>query len=177
MNITRDRYISDLIMKIIIFIIKNGFIVFQNILQHYMRSNQLSKHFLHYYWDTAKTWCLNASNASSGDEHRWSRILFLLCENKNKYIGKKKMKWKFVVKTISPFKQIPYLRCFVQKCVLVYRNKFCQPIAIVRLIVRPTLEFNCSALDYDFSFIFWIHIIWYIVLCIKWLIKICLYLE
>ena len=43
-------------MKMRIFIIKNGFIVFQSILQHdlymiyTMRSNHLSKHFFHSDW-------------------------------------------------------------------------------------------------------------------------------
>ena len=58
------------------------------------------------------------------------------------------------------------LRCFVQKCELVDRNKFCRPIAIVRLMEHPTLEVNCSALDYDFGFIFWIHIIYILFLII-----------
>ena len=64
-------------MKLQIFIIKNGFIVFQSILQHdFMRSNHLSKQ--HSFWTST------ASTASSGDENSWLRFFFLMCSNKKK---------------------------------------------------------------------------------------------
>ena len=60
------------------------------ILKHFcMRSNQLSKFFIHSDWDTSKTWFLNASTASSGVENRWPRIFPLMCGNKNKSLGAK----------------------------------------------------------------------------------------
>ena len=82
------RYISGLIMKMRIFIIKNDFIVllyffivFSSMIYILlcfacMRSNHLSKLF-DSDWDTSKTWSLNAATASSGDENRWPRSFFL----------------------------------------------------------------------------------------------------
>ena len=62
-----------------IFIIKSGFIFIQTIVQHDLYTfacacrNHLSKHLFTSDWVTSKTWFLNASTESAGEENRWPR--------------------------------------------------------------------------------------------------------
>ena len=87
-------YISNLIMKMRIYILKKGFYCFSKyspawFLHFVMRSSHLSKHFFHSDCDTSKTWFLNSSTAFSRYEYRLPRFFFLICWNKKKLLGAK----------------------------------------------------------------------------------------